>query len=112
MMVAGSIPGSTRTLAVAIYSFAETGRDTRGRAAGGGLGGARLSGPVAVELDHRARRSARMITLTSRCGRGHFELRAQERLAVRDHRAFGPSGSGKTTTLDAIAGLRAPAQRP
>lgn len=28
MMIAGSIPGSTRTLAVAIYSFAETGRDT------------------------------------------------------------------------------------
>jgi len=27
MMIAGSIPGSTRTLAVAIYSFAETGRD-------------------------------------------------------------------------------------
>jgi molybdate transport system permease protein len=31
IMIAGSIPGSTRTLAVAIYSFAETGRD---RAAG------------------------------------------------------------------------------
>ncbi len=28
MMIAGSIPGSTRTLAVAIYSFAETGRDS------------------------------------------------------------------------------------
>jgi molybdate transport system permease protein len=27
MMIAGSIPGSTRTLSVAIYSFAETGRD-------------------------------------------------------------------------------------
>lgn len=27
MMIAGSIPGSTRTLAVGIYSFAETGRD-------------------------------------------------------------------------------------
>ena len=27
IMVAGSIPGQTRTLAVAIYSFAETGRD-------------------------------------------------------------------------------------
>ena len=27
VMIAGSIPGSTRTLAVAIYSFAETGRD-------------------------------------------------------------------------------------
>jgi molybdate transport system permease protein len=27
MMIAGSIPGSTRTMAVAIYSFAETGRD-------------------------------------------------------------------------------------
>jgi molybdate transport system permease protein len=27
IMVAGSIPGSTRTLAVAIYSFAQTGRD-------------------------------------------------------------------------------------
>jgi molybdate transport system permease protein len=28
IMIAGSIPGSTRTLAVAIYSYAETGRDT------------------------------------------------------------------------------------
>jgi molybdate transport system permease protein len=28
IMIAGSIPGSTRTLAVAIYSFAQTGRDT------------------------------------------------------------------------------------
>lgn len=28
IMVAGSIPGSTRTLAVAIYTFTETGRDT------------------------------------------------------------------------------------
>lgn len=28
IMIAGSIPGSTRTLAVAIYSFAETGRDS------------------------------------------------------------------------------------
>jgi len=27
IMIAGSIPGATRTLAVAIYSFAETGRD-------------------------------------------------------------------------------------
>ena len=26
-MIAGSIPGSTRTLAVAIYSFTETGTD-------------------------------------------------------------------------------------
>ncbi|HMF58963.1 MAG TPA: hypothetical protein VK595_01245, partial [Vicinamibacterales bacterium] len=27
VMIAGSIPGATRTLAVGIYSFAETGRD-------------------------------------------------------------------------------------
>ena len=27
IMVAGSIPGSTRTLAVAIYTYAETGQD-------------------------------------------------------------------------------------
>jgi molybdate transport system permease protein len=27
IVIAGSIPGATRTLAVAIYSFAETGRD-------------------------------------------------------------------------------------
>jgi molybdate transport system permease protein len=27
IMIAGSIPGATRTLSVAIYSFAETGRD-------------------------------------------------------------------------------------
>jgi len=32
MMIAGSIPGSTRTLAVAIYSFAETGRDRQAAA--------------------------------------------------------------------------------
>ncbi|MEO8075322.1 MAG: molybdate ABC transporter permease subunit [Acidobacteriota bacterium] len=32
IMIAGSIPGSTRTLAVGIYSFAETGRDAEAAA--------------------------------------------------------------------------------
>jgi molybdate transport system permease protein len=29
IVVAGSIPGATRTLSVAIYTYAETGRDTQ-----------------------------------------------------------------------------------
>ena len=51
-----------------------------------------------------------MITLAFTLRQGNFELRLQEQLASGITALFGPSGSGKTTTLDAIAGLRAPAQ--
>ena len=51
-----------------------------------------------------------MITLAFALRQGDFELRLQEQLASGITALFGPSGSGKTTTLDAIAGLRVPAQ--
>lgn len=51
-----------------------------------------------------------MITLAFALRQGDFELRLQEQLAAGITALFGPSGSGKTTTLDAIAGLRVPAQ--
>ena len=81
---------------------------TRGGAARVGVGGARLSGPVAVELDHQPRRRPDMITLCVRAAAGDFDLRLKEQLAPGITALFGPSGSGKTTTLDAIAGLRTP----
>ena len=50
-----------------------------------------------------------MITLAFTLRQGDFELRLDEQLASGITALFGPSGSGKTTTLDAIAGLRVPA---
>ena len=50
-----------------------------------------------------------MITLAFTLRQGDFELRLDEQLASGITAIFGPSGSGKTTTLDAIAGLRVPA---
>ncbi|HXG53838.1 MAG TPA: molybdate ABC transporter permease subunit [Vicinamibacterales bacterium] len=59
MMIAGSIPGSTRTLAVAIYSFAETGRDTEAAqlvavSAGLAFGALWLSNWIAARTGARA----------------------------------------------------------
>lgn len=59
MMIAGSIPGSTRTLAVAIYSFAETGRDTEAAqlvavSAGLAFGALWLSNWIAARAGGRA----------------------------------------------------------
>lgn len=59
MMIAGSIPGSTRTLAVAIYSFAETGRDTEatqlvGVSAALAFGALWLSNWITARADGRA----------------------------------------------------------
>ena len=108
MMVAGSIPGSTRTLAVAIYSFAETGRDTE--AAQLVLVSAVLAF-LALWLSNwiTSRAGLRdMITLAFTLRQGDFELQLKEELASGITALFGPSGSGKTTTLDAIAGLRVP----
>lgn len=50
-----------------------------------------------------------MIALNFTLTQGSFTLSIDERLNGRITALFGPSGAGKTTTLDAIAGLRTPA---
>ncbi len=51
-----------------------------------------------------------MIRLAFRLRQGGFTLEIDERVEARITALFGPSGSGKTTILDAIAGLRTPAE--
>lgn len=51
-----------------------------------------------------------MITLDFQLRQGSFTLEIHERIEARVTALFGPSGSGKTTILDAIAGLRTPAE--
>jgi ABC-type Fe3+/spermidine/putrescine transport system ATPase subunit len=50
-----------------------------------------------------------MIALDFRLRQGAFTLDIRERIDARVTALFGPSGAGKTTVLDAIAGLRVPA---
>jgi ABC-type Fe3+ transport system permease subunit len=103
IVVAGSIPGATRTLAVAIYSYAETGRTPGVRS---------LLVSVAIAFVALWRRTA--WSRGARRDRVDIELRrAHSRSPPRHARRraaalFGPSGAGKTTILDAIAGLRTP----
>ena len=49
-----------------------------------------------------------LLDLTLR--QGDFTLEIHERFDAKAVALFGPSGAGKTTTLDAIAGLRRPAE--
>ncbi len=49
-----------------------------------------------------------LLDLTLR--QGDFALEIHERFDAKAVALFGPSGAGKTTTLDAIAGLRRPAE--
>ena len=118
IMIAGSIPGVTRTLPVAIYTFTEIGRDRDAAvllAVSAGIAFAALW--VSNYLTSRAR-APRVIALDFRLEQGSFTLDVHQRLEARVTVLFGPSGSGKTTMLDAIAGLRTPvrgvdrAQRP
>jgi len=51
-----------------------------------------------------------MIALDFRLRQGAFTLDIRERIDARVTALFGPSGAGKTTVLDAIAGLRIPAE--
>jgi len=50
-----------------------------------------------------------VIALDFRLRQGEFTLDIRERIDARVTALFGPSGAGKTTVLDAIAGLRVPA---
>lgn len=51
-----------------------------------------------------------MIELDFVLRQGTFTLDIHEKIDVRVTALFGPSGAGKTTVLDAIAGLRTPAE--
>ena len=50
------------------------------------------------------------VVIDVRLRAGAFTLDLRETIAARTVALFGPSGSGKTTTLDAVAGLRRPAE--
>ena len=106
IIVAGSIPGVTRTLAVGIYSHAETGQDAQA------LTLVLVSVTIAfVSLwlaNRLVERGARVIALDIELAQGPFTLAAAVQLEARAAALFGPSGAGKTTILDAIAGLRTP----
>jgi molybdate transport system ATP-binding protein len=51
-----------------------------------------------------------VIALDFRLRQGAFTLEIREHIDARVTALFGPSGAGKTTVLDAIAGLRVPAE--
>ena len=106
IIVAGSIPGATRTLAVAIYGYAETGQDALALALLLVSVGDRVRGAVDGEPPRRAERG--VIDLDIELAQGSFVLVAKVQLDARAAALFGPSGAGKTTILDAIAGLRTP----
>ena len=116
LMVGGSIPGETRTIAIAIYDRVQAFDDTRrARDVGALLAGMSFvaiglvycprprgagagDGVSAAAAEARAARSGAPIPLDAA-----FACRPGELLAL-----VGPSGSGKTTILRAIAGLIRP----
>ena len=108
IMIAGSIPGVTRTLPVAIYTFTEIGRDRDAAVLLAVSAGIAFAALVGVELSHFSCRAPHMIALDFRIEQGSFTLDVNQRFEARVTVLFGPSGAGKTTVLDAIAGLRTP----
>ena len=109
IMVAGAIPGRTRTLAVGIYTLVETGTRRRGVGAAAGFGAAGVRRDLRVESARRTEGPAVIdlsIDITMR--QGEFTLSVRDQASVEVLGVFGPSGSGKTSLLEAIAGIRRP----
>ena len=108
-MVAGAIPGRTRTLAVGIYTLVETGRE---EAAWGLLLISALLAFGAIYLSNRLvePRGRRVIDLSIdiTMRQDAFVLSVRDSASVEVLGLFGPSGSGKTSLLEAIAGIRTP----
>ena len=109
IVVAGSIPGRTRTLAVGIYTFVETGREAA--AWGLWLVSALLAFGAIYVSNRRVRSEARRmiaLTLDVTLRQQAFALEVRESASVEVLGRVRPVGSGKTSLLEAIAGLRTP----
>ncbi len=109
IMIAGAIPGRTRTLAVGIYTLVETGREDAAWMPGADLRGAGLRRDLRLEPAGRPGRPRVIelsIDITLR--QGAFVLSVRDAASVEVLGLFGPSGSGKTSLLEAIAGIRTP----
>ena len=115
MMLAGNIPGQTRTVPQAIFTELMIGQT---RAAWGlvvvsvviGIGaivGARLCWPPG---EAPARSGPAMLEFDLKAAVGAFHLEAQGRQERPRMGLFGPSGAGKTTLLHCIAGLIRPSE--
>ncbi len=108
VMIAGNIPGRTRTLALAIFNDSQIGRDDHARRS------RRRHGCVGVcdavdGGDRHATSYAQVgdvIELDIELPLAGFALRVEARLPGGVTAVMGPSGAGKTSLLEAIAGLR------
>jgi ABC-type bacteriocin/lantibiotic exporter with double-glycine peptidase domain len=109
IVVAGSIPGRTRTLAVGIYTFTETGQDERA-AALLVISMASPSRRSSSRIDSRASRRMSSFDLAFTLEQGTFSAAIDITVDARSIALVGPSGSGKTSVLEAIAGLRTPSR--
>ena len=120
LMVAGSIPGKTQTLSIAVYEAVQAGQDElanflvlltsvtcvvvllpAGRLGRAAHAGARMT-TAAPRWEVAIRKSLRERRPSLRARRRASPAR-RERLVL-----FGPSGAGKSLTLKAIAGLMRP----
>ena len=128
IVIAGNIPGETRTIAVAMFGYLETGRDRDAAWLLVGFAGDLVRIGVVVEPAVAARASqagaaarqrrtapgaavsAVRIDLAFTLEQDGFVLEIDHHADSRVLALFGPSGSGKTTCLEAIAGLRVPAR--
>ena len=95
IVIAGSIPGSTRTLAVAIYSFAETGNDREAAVLLAVSAAIAFAAPL--DLDGARPRQRRRADDCSRLhpAAGPVHARHRRRPAARRHRAVRAVGSGQ-----------------
>ena len=109
IMIAGAIPGQTRTLAVGIYTLVETGREEAAwslllvsalLAFGAIYASNRLVDPKGAARDRSVDRR--------HAAPGRLQLSVCDAASVEVLGVFGPSGSGKTSLLEAIAGIRRP----
>ena len=120
LMVAGNIPGQTRTASLAIYDAVLSGRDEDATQLSLIMTALAMGVLIARWLSERssdvmASEALRSPRLSARLGlsRGNAELGFTLDVALDFGPGlsvlFGPSGSGKTTILSAIAGLLRPA---
>ena len=118
LMVAGSIPGRTETMSIAVYQAVQAGQDALANTlvlimsatciavllGAGHLAPGRRSAADAMIFDID-------VAKTVSDGSRRFDLRVRFRSPSRRTVIYGPSGAGKSLTLQAIAGLLRPDSR-